>query len=90
MRKGNNEGIIKREYGGFSHKSVPSCVEIQILLIVFSPSKMQQRLKMAVIHLRLSCADRYVKQMLCNKKDNFVPNMEDWAIVTVSIKRLTQ
>lgn len=89
MRKGNDEGIIKREYGGFSHKSVPPgvCVEIQLLLIVFSPSKMQHRLKMTVIHLRLSCTDRYVKQMLGNKKDNFVPNVGDWAIVTVSIKK---
>lgn len=89
MRKGREEGISRREYGGLS---VPPCVcvEIRLLLIVFQPPKMQHRLKMTVIHLRLSCTDRYVKQMAGNKKDNFVPNVGDWAFVTVSIKRLIQ
>lgn len=50
--------------------------------------KMQRRLKMTVIHLKLSCMERYAQQIACNKKDNFVPNVGDWAFVTVSIKIL--
>lgn len=76
----------KMENGRFSDVSV----EIKLLLIVFSAPKMRHRLKMTVIHLRLHCTDKYVKQMAGNKKDNFVPNVGDWALVTVSIKRLTQ
>lgn len=63
------------------------CVGRNSACSIFTP-KMQRRLKMTVIHLRLSRTDRYVKQIACNKKDNFVPNVGDWAFVTVSIKRL--
>lgn len=49
---------------------------------------MQHRLKMTVIHVQLNCTDRYSKWIADNKKDNFVPNVGDWAFVTVSIKRL--
>lgn len=87
--RGGDGGIIRREYGRFS---LPPCVcvEIRLPLIVFQPRKMRHRLKMTVIHLRLSCKDRYVKQMAGNKKDNFAPNVRDWAFVTVSMKRLIQ
>lgn len=86
---GRGEGIMRREYGRFS---LPPCVcvEIRLPLIVFRPQKMRRRLKMTVIHLRLSCKDRYVKQMAGNIKDNFAPNVRDWASVTVSMKRLIQ
>lgn len=51
---------------------------------------MQCRLKMTEIHLRLSCIDRYVEQTAINKKkDNLVANVEDWALVKISIKRHT-
>lgn len=49
-----------------------------------STLKMRLRLKVTVIHLRSGCRDRYVKQIVCNKKDNFAPNVGDGACVTLS------
>lgn len=46
---------------------------------------MQLRLKVTVIHISWAA---YVKPIVCNEKDNFVPNVGDWAAVTFSIKRL--
>lgn len=43
---------------------------------IFSPE-----IKMTVIHWRLGCKDRCVKQMAGNKKDNSVGNARDWASV---------
>lgn len=89
VRKATDEGIIKRVWLIFRNVHA-ECAGVEISAPTYSIFilKMQHRLKMTVIHVGLSCIDRCVKQITGNKKDNFAPNVGDWAFVTLSIKRL--
>lgn len=61
VRKVGDEGIIEGEYGGLVEVHT-KCVGVEILLFLsIFTLEMQRRLKMTVIHVRLSCIDRYAK-----------------------------